>query len=436
MRPPSRLLSASIALLATCILSCGPDARHAITGTVTMASAVTVNLSGAVAKTTTTDGSGGYAFTDLADGAYTVTPAKDGYTFTPASRAVSVAGADVAEQDFAATFATHVVGGTISGAGTVTVNLTGAAAETTTTDANGGYAFIGLADGAYTVTPSKAGYKFAPTEWAVTVSGADVVGVDFAATPAPYAISGSISGAGTVRVNLTGAATRTTTTDDHGNYAFTSLADGGYTVTPVETGYTFTPASRAVTVSGADLVGVDFAATPAPYSISGSISGASAVTVNLTGAATRTTTTDGHGGYAFFGLADGDYTVTPVKTGYTITPASLAVTVSGADVAGRNFVASPVRLTLAGTVTGADAVLIEVSIGPLLGPKDLVRSTTTDANGHYSCTVNYIVPTGTPGTVYMVKPSKAGYTFTPSARYVPTTTSASGLDFAVTPPPP
>jgi hypothetical protein len=50
------------------------------------------------------------------------------------------------------------------------------------------------------------------------------------------------------------------TADASGNYAFTGLSDGAYTVTPAKNGYTFTPASQTVTISGASRTGVSFAA--------------------------------------------------------------------------------------------------------------------------------------------------------------------------------
>jgi hypothetical protein len=62
---------------------------------------VTVELSGASAKSTTTDGGGGYVFTGLPNGSYMVIPSADGYAFTPASRAFRIDGANVAGQDFA-----------------------------------------------------------------------------------------------------------------------------------------------------------------------------------------------------------------------------------------------------------------------------------------------------------------------------------------------
>lgn len=158
-----------------------------------------------------------------------------------------------------------------------------------------------------------------------------------------HQISGTVSGAVTagVTVALSGARTGSAVTDASGQFAFSGLSDGSYTVTPTLAGYTFTPASRAVTVSGSDVSGVTFTAAPAgaTYTISGTISGAVAdgVTVNLTGAATATTVTNGSGAYSFAGLANGSYTITPSLTGYTFSPPSISETISGADLTGVDF---------------------------------------------------------------------------------------------------
>ena len=50
--------------------------------------------------------------------------------------------------------------------------------------------------------------------------------------------------------------------DATGNYSFTGLLNGSYTVTPGKAGFTFAPASQAVTVSSRNVSGVNFAAQP------------------------------------------------------------------------------------------------------------------------------------------------------------------------------
>src|SRR5690242_14080555 len=96
------------------------------------------------------------------------------------------------------------------------------------------------------------------------MTGAYVADTVFAATAVPtFSISGTVSGASSVTVALSGAGTASTTTDANGNYSFANLANGNYTVTPSKAGFTFTPTNRAVTVSSANVTGINFTATAA-----------------------------------------------------------------------------------------------------------------------------------------------------------------------------
>jgi hypothetical protein len=203
-----------------------------------------------------------------------------------------------------------------------------------------------------------------------------------------YSISGTISGVGGpgARVNLAGAASSSTTADPGGNYTFTGLANGSYTVTPSKTGFSYTPASRAVSVNGANVAAVSFTSTAHTYSISGTISGVGGpgARVNLTGAASSSTTADTGGNYIFTGLANGSYTVTPSKTGFSYTPASRAVSVNGANVAAVNFssaaVAHWVALSWAAStspVVGYNAYRSNISGGPYTKLNSSLVSSTT-----------------------------------------------------------
>ena len=163
-----------------------------------------------------------------------------------------------------------------------------------------------------------------------------------------YSISGKVAtstgtGISGVTMNLSGAGTGTTTTDGSGNYSFTGLSNGSYTVTPSKTDYTFTPTSRNVTISGANVTGQDFTGTGTgtTYSISGTVTsnlGAlSGATMTLSGAGTGTTTTDSSGNYSFTGLSNGSYIVTPSRTTCSFIPTNRSMAISGADVIGQNF---------------------------------------------------------------------------------------------------
>jgi hypothetical protein len=140
--------------------------------------------------------------------------------------------------------------------------LTGTSTANTTTDSNGYYSFTGLANGTYTVSPTLAGYTITPKQ--VTVNGANVT-TNFTATWTGYSITGRVTynstGLSGVAVALTGAGTANTTTDSSGNYSFTGLANGAYTITLSLTGYLFTPSNLSATVNNADVTGKNFTAT-------------------------------------------------------------------------------------------------------------------------------------------------------------------------------
>jgi hypothetical protein len=328
-------------------------------------SGATVNLTGASTATVTADASGNYSFNGRANGSYTVTASKSGFTFSPASQSVTVNNGNVTGVNFSSVVTTYSISGTISGLGGngATVTLTGASTATVTANASGSYTFSGLLNGSYTVTPSKAGFSFTPASQAVTVNSANVSGLNFSTIT--YTITGTISGTGgnAATVNLTGASTATATADALGNYTFSGLVNGSYTVTPSKSGFTFSPASQSVTVSNASVAGVNFSATALPtFSISGSISGTggNGATVTLSGAASATVTASATGTYTFSNLLNGSYTVTPSKSGFIFAPANKAVTVNGANVTGVNFTATG-QLAIDQSVS-ADASLIVSSI--------------------------------------------------------------------------
>jgi hypothetical protein len=156
-----------------------------------------------------------------------------------------------------------------------------------------------------------------------------------------------------------------------GKYTFAGLQDGSYTVTPGKTGFTFTPANKPVTLSGSDAPLVNFTIQPIPtHAISGTITplpNGSGVTVNLTGLASATTTTDALGKYTFAGLQDGSYTVTPGKTGFTFTPANKPVTLSGSDASLVNFTVQ--------TATASSVAVDAVAPGDNPNPQSTVTST-------------------------------------------------------------
>lgn len=210
--------SLAVFLLAGVLMSCGggagggsnsADPTYALTGKVTgvVQQGVTVTLSGAGTRTTTTSAGGAYSFAGLTNGWYTVTASLATYAFAPTSQIVGINYADKAAADFVSTVAYSISGTvTVSGIGGtpegVTMTLTGttlSAPVTTTTDSVGSYLFYRVvSNGTYTLTPTKSstsivcrgglnnspGFQvtepttFTPTQLSITINNADVTGVN------------------------------------------------------------------------------------------------------------------------------------------------------------------------------------------------------------------------------------------------------------------
>jgi PKD repeat protein len=99
------------------------------------------------------------------------------------------------------------------------------------------------------------------------LGGTPDIGADeYYAAGSAFAISGQILSEGSalsgIMVNLSGDFSATRFTDGNGNYLFTGIGDGSYTVTTINAFYTYTPADYAIIVSGANVTERDFTATP------------------------------------------------------------------------------------------------------------------------------------------------------------------------------
>ena len=254
----------------------------------------------------------------------------------------------------------------------ITVELLGAdgnVVATTTTDADGNYSFTRLPAGDYTVKVTKAGAianldqtedpdsTKDNTSGTVTLNADNPVqeNINFGYVK-KHAISGNVyldqnrdktkntgdlpQGGVTVKlVDASGAVVATTTTDTDGNYSFTGLGDGTYTVAVDKTGplasteQTEDPSGNADSRSQAitftrndpDVTNVNFGYAE-DYTVSGTVyydkdrsetlnngePGFDGVTVNLldeAGATVATTTTKADGTYSFAKLPAGKYTV-------------------------------------------------------------------------------------------------------------------------------
>jgi hypothetical protein len=162
---------------------------------------------------------------------------------------------------------TYSISGSVSAAGSgATVTLSGAANATTAADASGNYSFAGVVAGSYTVTPTKAGFAFNPTSAPANVTNANVTVAAFTATAVPtFTVSGSITpaasgNAATVTLTLSGTTIATTAANASGNYTFSGVGAGNYTVTPTKSGFTFSPTSAPANVTNANVTVATIAA--------------------------------------------------------------------------------------------------------------------------------------------------------------------------------
>ena len=245
----------------------------------------------------------------------------------------------------------------------------GSVVATTTTDADGNYSFTRLAAGDYTVKVTKAGAiadltqtedpdaTKDSTSGTVTLNAGNPVqeNINFGYVK-KHSISGTVyldqnrdktkdggdiaqSGVTVKLVDASGAVVATTTTDADGNYSFTGLNDGTYTVQVDKTGplasteQTEDPSgngdsrSQAITFtrSDPDVTNVNFGYAE-DYTVSGTVyydkdrsetlnngePGFNGVTVKLLGedgSVVATTTTQADGTYSFAKLPAGKYTV-------------------------------------------------------------------------------------------------------------------------------
>ncbi len=342
----------------------GSGVTYSLSGTITLngsgLSGVTVTAGSGSATTST---SGAFTISGLAPGSYTVTPSRSGYTFSPASQSATITSSNVTGVNFTATAVSTTY--SISGnAGTSGATVTAGSASATS-DASSNYSLAALAAGTYTVTPTKTGCTFSPASQSVTVTSANVTGVNFTAS----CPSGDLQLTSGVPVtgesvaksawkyysivvpsgatNLTFATTSATADIDIYTQNGAKPTSSSYICRPYsssgnETCSATNPAAAtwwlgvygyaagSYTVTGTYTLG------GTTYTVSGSAGTASATVT----AGSASATSDASGNFTLTGLAAGTYTVTPTKSGCTFSPTSRSVTVSSANVTGVNFTAS------------------------------------------------------------------------------------------------
>jgi acid phosphatase len=212
-------------------------------------------------------------------------------------------------------------GAAIAGAG---ISYSGGS---TTTDSGGNYILNNVVPGSYTVTASASGFTSMSSTASVTSGSATTLNFQLTPTagPTPGTISGkvtNISTGGAVSGATVSFSGGSTTTDNGGNYSFSNVTPGTYSMTASHTG--FFAVTNSITLSSGATAILNFAmatggkiAGTVTNSSGAAISGAS---VTLTGGSISTTvhtTTNSSGGYNSNWMPVGSYTVTVSASGNT-----------------------------------------------------------------------------------------------------------------------
>ncbi len=408
---------------------------------------VSVKLTGGASAVTISDASGNYQFTSLAKSlAYTVTPSSAGYTFAPVSVTTASLTGNWTGQNFAGTVKTANISGTVKTGGGAqlngaTVQLSGGASRSTTSN-GGSYSFSNLPEGSnYTVTVQMPGYSFSPVSFSTATFLGALSNWNFTGTVLTAAISGAVTHASDaspfpgVKMTLAGGASKSTVTDGSGNYSFNALSStANYTVTPSSAGFAFSPVKLSTspallsTISNWNFAGTVSIATA---SISGyardSVTAVALldVLVTLTGGAQGSDTTDSGGSYQFSGLSQNSaYTVTPTLSGYTFAPVSISTNSLTSDLINPNFMGTRQTRNITGYVRNGAAGVSNITVNITGGSGG---SVSTDSSGYYSF-LN--LPKN---ASFSVAPADTGFWFAPVQYSTTSLTNDVEWDFNATP---
>ena len=370
-----------------------------------------------------TGSDGGYTL-QLPGGTTTITAALAGYQ--NASESVTVTAGQstqAATLQIQPTNPGNVTGAVVnsSGAGLSGASVS-AAGLSTTSAADGSYAFNNLPAGQTAIQASLTGFQSGSAS--VTVVAATTT-----AAPAITLVSGSGSIAGSVKNTSGGAIVGasvgfgggTATTDANGNYTLTGVPVG--TVQLVASASGFQSSTQSVTVTGGNTSTANFtlAAGATTGTVTGKITNASsgavvaAATVSWSGGSTTTNTS---GIYTLTNVAAGTQNITAVKTGYLTR--TLAVGVTGGATSTLNIPIATAGKISVKVVTSGGAVVSGATVTIKGGVIATTVSGSSSSTGLF--TTNWI-PIGT----YTVTVAKSGF-----ATQTKTTTVSSGVTTSLT----
>lgn len=235
-----------------------------------------------------------------------------------------------------------------------------------------------------------------------------------------------------------------------GNYSFSDLADGTYTLTPSMRGYSFGPATRSITIAGASVNGVDFRICREGSSLTGVVLD-TATRIALPSGSILVDgvpySVDATGHYSIPGLSCGTHNVAVNVSGYVSYSAALDTYSSWNLEIGLTKVAltAPSAPTIGTALAGNTQATVSFAAPANNGGSAITGYTVTSTPGNVTAsgTASAIVVTGlTNGTAYTFTvtatnsagtslPSAASNAVTPSVTY--TVSTSAGANGSISP---
>jgi hypothetical protein len=303
---------------------------------------------GGAAKIAFTDTNGDYIITGVANGNYTLSAVKPGWTFSPSGFANPLAtSGNVSNVNFTGSALTYSLSGRVTdylnGIGGVTVS---AGSNTFVTASDGNFTF-NLPAGAYNLSAAKVNYELTnASNWtnSVVLDWISASGKDFQRPR--YAISGIVSNVPSAPTVSIGDTNEQPVIASSGANQWTytlKLPRGNWNLSAVRASYTILPANFAnaivVSNSSSGSFSYNFNATVGTsYSISGNLAESDRpISGALVNAGSRSGYSDSLGNYLVPGLTNGTYAVSATSPNFTFTPATRNAVVNNANVAGQNF---------------------------------------------------------------------------------------------------
>ncbi|NUN08449.1 MAG: carboxypeptidase regulatory-like domain-containing protein [Ignavibacteriaceae bacterium] len=268
---------------------------------------------------------GAYSFSFLPAGTYTVEPSKQGFTFTPANRNITLALNQTLSADFTAqvnagsAVITLVDSSTKAPVEAVLVNMVSSDGVTILSEqsnSSGEVRFTDIPAKQYSITPSRSGFSFTPVSANVTITNGGTSNARFSVLANNSTVSGKIKANNggvitslpdaTVTIRITESGRQyTAQTDANGDYIIRNLSAGSCVLIASKSGYV--PDTLTFTLSQGQSLGnrdatLDKSSAIASGFVFSGTTGVQGITVTATSSETFSATTAANGSYSFSNL--------------------------------------------------------------------------------------------------------------------------------------